>query len=83
MGAAAHPSHPTHPSHPHMPYRHYKLSEGKGSSRQASTLVNLTAFRSVPSSQLDSEFETILMNSTSNKAMADKSSPLNSKAELV
>lgn len=64
-------------------YRQVKYSEGKASARQASTLVNLTAFRSVQSNQLDSEFDTILLNSGSNKVIVDKSSPLNSKAELV
>jgi hypothetical protein len=68
--------------HP-MSYHHFKYSDSKSSARQAATLVNLTALRSVPpSNPLDPEFETILLN-TNNKVIVDKSSPLNSKAELV
>jgi hypothetical protein len=67
--------------HP-LAYRQIRYSD-KMNARQASTLVNLTAFRSVQSTQLDPEFEAILMNSSTPKVITDKSSPLNSKGELV
>ncbi|XP_054154307.1 pecanex-like protein 1 [Oppia nitens] len=80
-----------------MSYHHYKYSDSKSSSRQASTLVNLSAFRVIPQTNtLDNDFDSILMNTnssnntinntntnSSNKVIVDKSSPVNSKAELV
>jgi len=66
-----------------LAYRQYRYSEGKINPRQASTLVNLTAFRPIPQqSPLDAELEAIMSNTP--RVITDKSSsPLNSKGELV
>lgn len=68
--------------HPLAYRRHYRYSKSQMNAMRASTLVNLTAFRPVQPSSIETEFEAMVMQNTP-KLITDKSSPHNVKGELV